>query len=110
MENQVYLIKHSYDASKSAFYAEHGEIGGMPDAIGYDQAAHARKFRTEEAAWEYIKTVFPAWGREIHNPVSMNAGDFIWGAIELSIHLRSGLFIPDRLLEPTAGRLRIWRR
>ena len=82
----------------------------MSDAIGYDQAAHARKFRTEEAAWEYIKTVLPAWGRENHAPAALDAGDFIWSALELSFYLRSGLHIPDRLLDPTAGRLRIWRR
>ena len=36
-------------------YAFHGEKCGVPNAIGYDNAAHAHKFRSIEDAREYIE-------------------------------------------------------
>lgn len=35
MERSLYLIRNVTDSS-NLYYAEHGEMGGIPDAIGYD--------------------------------------------------------------------------
>ena len=34
MERSLYLIRNVTDGS-NLYYAEHGEMGGIPDAIGY---------------------------------------------------------------------------
>ncbi len=110
MSSKIYLIKRDYDSGDYCFYAEHGEMGGVSDAIGYDRAAHARKFRTEDEALEFIHTKIPEWGRTCHRPVVLSASDFIWDAPGLSALLWQGKAIPKKMLMPTAGKLRIWRR
>ena len=79
MAYSLYLIRNTRDTD--LYYAEHGEIGGVPDAVGYDEPLHAMKFRTYEEAQAYIDTS----SRSGQEP------------------------IPDRLLAPTPGRLRLWR-
>lgn len=59
MSSKVYLIQRAYDSGNYRFYAEHGEKGGVLDAIGYDCAVHARKFRTEHDALNFIHTQMP---------------------------------------------------
>ena len=85
-------------------------MGGVSDAIGYDCFAHARKFRTEEDALQFIRTELPEWGRQLHKPIGLGVADFIWVVSEIAVMLRYGIEIPADMLEPTAGRLRIWRR
>ena len=55
MERSLYLIRNVTDGS-NLYYAEHGEMGGVPDAIGYDIPPHAMKFRTRDEAQDYITT------------------------------------------------------
>lgn len=45
MAHNLYLIRNIRD-SDHLYYAEHGEMGGVPDAIGYDTPPHAMKFLT----------------------------------------------------------------
>ena len=52
MAYSLYLIRNTRDTD--LYYAEHGEIGGVPDAVGYDEPLHAMKFRTYEEAQAYI--------------------------------------------------------
>lgn len=106
---KIYLIERFGTNDDCRYYAEHGEMGGVSDAIGYDCIAHARKFRTEEDAQQFIRTELPEWGRELHKPIGLGMIDFFGVVAEISIMLRYGAEIPDDLLEPTAGRLRIWR-
>ena len=47
MEHDLYLIQCDHMSGGMCYYAEHGEKCGVPDAVGYDTAAHARKFRTD---------------------------------------------------------------
>ena len=54
MAYSLYLIRNTRDTD--LYYAEHGEIGGVPDAVGYDEPLHAMKFRTYEEAQAYIDT------------------------------------------------------
>ena len=54
MAYSLYLIRNTRDTD--LYYAEHGEIGGVPDAVGYDAPLHAMKFRTYEEAQAYIDT------------------------------------------------------
>ena len=54
MAYSLYLIRNIRDTD--LYYAEHGEIGGVPDAVGYDEPLHAMKFRTYEEAQAYIDT------------------------------------------------------
>ena len=98
------------ESSEHRYYAEHGEMGGIPDAIGYDQSAHARKFRTEDDALHFHQTQLPPWGREVHRVVGLGPGEFTWDGMGLTALLRENIPIPDKMLEPTPGRLRIWRR
>lgn len=109
MSGKIYLIKRDYDSGDYRFYAEHGEKNGVPDAIGYDCAAHARKFRTEVETLDFIHTQMPEWGRSRHKPVALSASDFLWEAPGLAILLECEETIPEEMLAPTAGRLRIWR-
>lgn len=37
MAYSLYLIRNTRDTD--LYYAEHGEIGGVPDAVGYERAA-----------------------------------------------------------------------
>lgn len=106
---KLYLIERIGENLDYRFYAEHGEMGGVPDAIGYDTAAYARKFRTETEAQTYISTRLPEWARRLHQPTALGPTDFLWEASALSAVLRYGMEIPDQVLEPTAGRLRLWR-
>lgn len=107
---RLYLIERVNDGSDSRYYAEHGEKGGVPDAIGYDTAPHARKFRTESEAQEFILTQLPERGRERHRVIGLSPMDFPMEAIHFSAMLWYGIKVPDGLLAPTAGRLRIWLR
>ncbi len=106
---KLYLIERPGRDTDCRYYAEHGEMGGVPDAIGYDTAAHARKFRTEDDALRYIHTELPEWGKALHKPVGLGFADFN-GDVGLSATLWYGLEVPDDMLMPTTGRLRIWRR
>ena len=110
MGGRLYLIERMNKDTDYRYYAEHGEIGGVPDAIGYETPAHAKKFRTEEDALNFIRTELPEWGRELHKPAGLCFADFDTAdALQLRTMLWYGLEIPDSLLEPTAGRLRLWR-
>ncbi len=110
MSGQVYLIEKTGEYSDCRYYAEHSETGGVPDAIGYECPAHARKFRTEDEAMRFIHTELPEWGRALHKPMAFGFSDFIWDSSELFVLLLHDDPIPNSMLEPTAGRLRIWRR
>lgn len=106
---KLYLVERTGKDTDFRYYAEHGEMGGVPDAIGYESAVHAKKFRTEEEAREFIQTRLPEWGRGLHRVVGLDFTGFFLDGIELSALLWFGITVPDKLLEPTPGRLRIWR-
>ena len=106
----VFVIRRNGDTGGDyCDYAEHGEMGGVPDAIGYDQTAHARKFRTAEAAQAFIDHELPKWGRDCHRVAAVTAHDLFFGAPALSCAMYADLEIRDDLLEPTKNRFRIWR-
>lgn len=107
---RLYLIERLDENTDCRYYAEHGEIGGVPDAAGYDLPAHARKFRTEAEAQDFINTQLPEWGRGLHRPVALGPSDFLWDASALAAMLLYGIEVPNRVLESTPGRLRLWRR
>lgn len=108
MAYSLYLIRNIRDTDH-LYYAEHGEIGGVPDAVGYDEPLHAMKFRTYEEAQAYIDAQLPEWARDCHRPAELTASHFTWLGCGITAMLRSGNPIPDRLLAPTPGRLRLWR-
>lgn len=56
MAHNLYLIRNIRD-SDHLYYAEHGEMGGVPDAIGYDTPPHAMKFLTCQDAQAYPKCI-----------------------------------------------------
>ena len=58
MNYSLYLIQNTRDNGE-LFYAEHGEIGGVSDAIGYDTPQHARKFHTLQEAQDFIDAQLP---------------------------------------------------
>ena len=74
MAYSLYLIRNTRDTD--LYYAEHGEIGGVPDAVGYDEPLHAMKFRTYEEAQAYIDTQLPEWTRDCHRPAELTAFAF----------------------------------
>lgn len=106
----LYLIERFDKDTDYRYYAEHGEVGGVQDAIGYECPAHARKFLTEDEALRFIHTELPEWGRALHRPAALGFADFAWEGLGLGALLWHGKPIPDSMLEPTAGRLRLWRR
>ena len=108
-QGKLYLIERINDRSDYRYYAEHGEKGGVPDAIGYGAVPHARKFRTEGEAQDFICTRLPEWGRKLHRAVSLSFLDFPMDAVNFRVMLRYGIEVPDEMLKPTAGQLRIWR-
>ena len=78
MEHDLYLIQCDHMSGGMCYYAEHGEKCGVPDAVGYDTAAHARKFRTYEDAQTYIDTQMPEWARPSHHPASYRSAASSW--------------------------------
>ena len=94
------------------YYATHGEKGGVPDAIGYTEMTHARKFRSAEDAQAFVEYELPAWGRKLHHPVPIPYFQFMNTSTMSKIAgcLVRDSEIPDALLEPTPGRLLVWRR
>ena len=109
-EGTLYLIECFGKDTGCRYYAEHGEVGGIPDAIGYEIPCHARKFRTKEDAAHFICGELPAWGRELHRPVGFTFADFDGAdALQLRTMLWYGIEIPADMLEPTGGRLWLWR-
>lgn len=113
--HKVYVICRNdgnpRDPHDSCCYAVHGNKGGLPDAIGYDGAAHARKFRSVEDAQKFIRHRMPEWGRNSHCVSEVKP----WDILLAGLPMYAALFdldvpIPDVLLEPTVGRLLVWRR
>lgn len=45
MAYSLYLIRNTRDTD--LYYAEHGEIGGVPDAVGYHDLEIARMFQVK---------------------------------------------------------------
>lgn len=91
-------------------YSMHGEMAGVADAIGYDETAHARKFRTAEEAQAFIDTKLPEWARDRHHPVEIYPWDLLYHMTPLQVvMLLPETEITDDLLMPTPGRLLIWR-
>jgi len=84
-------------------------MGGVPDAIGYDIPPHAMKFRTRDEAQDYITTKLPEWARDCHKVAELDASDFTWLYWGFTSMIHAYEPIPDRLLQATPGRLRIWR-
>ena len=112
MAYSLYLIRNTRDTD--LYYAEHGEIGGVPDAVGYDEPLHAMKFRTYEEAQAYIDTSSrsgqeTAIVRRSLPPRILPGSAVELYAISFSLSPPSEKPIPDRLLAPTPGRLRLWR-
>lgn len=92
-------------------YTTHGEKCGMSDAVGYDTAAHARKFQNVEEAQNYIDSKMPEWGRDIHQVTEVRPWDVLLAGLPLFAFMCTpDEPIPDALLEPTQNRLLIWRR
>lgn len=110
MSSEIYLIERSDKDTVYRYYAEHGEIGSVQDAIGYECAAHARKFRTGDETLHYIQTELPQWGRGLHRVASLDFAHFMYDSPVLTHLLWQDMPIPDEMLTPTAGRLRLWRR
>ena len=98
MEHDLYLIQCDHMSGGMCYYAEHGEKCGVPDAVGYDTAAHARKFRTYEDAQTYIDTQMPEWARPSHHPASYRSGSFIMEDAGLRALLNAGVPISDAML------------
>ena len=109
MAYSLYLIRNTRDTDH-LYYAEHGEIGGVLDAVGYDEPLHAMKFRTYEEAQAYIDAQLPEWAKDCHRPAELTASHFTWLGCGITAMLRNRQPIPDRLLAPTPGRLRLWIR
>lgn len=110
MYDKLYLIERVDKDTDYRYYAEHGEMGGIPDAIGYECPAHARKFRTKEDAQRFIQTDLPEWGLNLHRPIGFTFADFPLDATLLTNLLWFKMPIPEDMLKPTVGRLRLWRR
>ena len=108
--HSVFVICRN-DTSPRAFgcYADHGEKAGMTDAIAYDTAAHAKKFRSVKDAEDYIEAELPAWGRGLHHVEAVKA----WDVMDAGLPLYGAMLnlsepIPDEYLRPTKDRLWIW--
>ena len=67
------------------------------------------KFRTYEEAQAYIDAQLPEWAKDCHRPAELTASHFTWLGCGITAMLRNRQPIPDRLLAPTPGRLRLWR-
>lgn len=119
---QLFFITRKNDAAAHladySFYAAHGVVDGAfngEECIQYDEAVHARKFRSEQEAQEYIDTLLPVWARACHQVVSRRITQF-WTRfytepfIELYKAMLLDMPITDAMLAPTDnGRLRICR-
>lgn len=97
MAYSLYLIRNTRDTD--LYYAEHGEIGGVPDAVGYDEPLHAMKFRTYEEAQAYIDTSSRS-GQETAIVRRSYRLAFTWLGCELRLCPQRQAD-PDRLLAPT---------
>lgn len=101
MAYSLYLIRNTRDTD--LYYAEHGEIGGVPDAVGYDEPLHAMKFRTYEEAQAYIDTSSRSGPRDCHRPAELPPRILPGSAVELRLCSAAASRSPDRLLAPTPG-------
>ena len=85
-------------------YAENG----APD---YGTLLDARKFLTSGDAQAYIDRELPAWGRPLHHPVEVFPWDMLFASPALTwFMLHADVKLPQHLLEPSSGRLLVWRR
>ena len=111
MRSVFVICRYDGDPHDCCCYASHGEKCGMPDAIGYDTAAHARKFRSVVEPQDYIETKMPEWGRDIHRVAEVRPWDILLAGLPLFAYMcRLDEPIPDALLEPTQNRLLLWYR
>ncbi len=106
----VFVISRNSGCCGMDYYAAHGEMGGVKDAIGYDEKAFARKFLTEEDAISFIGNELPEWGRAIHHAEEMELYEFMLRCPVLFSALLGNDEEALRLaLEPPGHRLLIWR-
>ena len=92
-------------------YCKHGPMGEMEDTIGYGTLLDARKFLTSADAQAYIDRELPAWSRPLHHPVEVFPRDMLFVSPALTWYmLHAAEEVPPHLLEPSSGRLLIWRR
>ena len=86
-------------------------MGEMEDAIGYGTLLDARKFLTSGDAQAYIDRELPAWGRPLHHPVEVFPWDMLFASPALTwFMIHADVKLPQHLLEPSSGRLLVWRR
>lgn len=105
------ICRKDGDIEHSDNYCKHGPMGEMEDAIGYGTLLDARKFLTSGDAQAYIDRELPAWTRPLHHPVEVFPWDMLFASPALTwfmLHADAGL--PQHLLEPSSGRLLVWRR
>ncbi len=106
----VFVISRNDGCGGANYYAAYGEMGGVEDAIGYDEKTFARKFLTEEDATSFIGNELPAWGRAIHHAEEMELYEImlrcpiLFGAL-----LGNDEEVLRLSLEPPGNRLLIWR-
>ncbi len=106
----VFVISRNVERGGVNYYAAHGKMGGVKDAIGYDEKTFARKFLTEEDTASFIGNELPEWGRTIHHAEEME----LYEIMHRCPILFSALLGDDEealrlALEPPGNRLLIWR-
>ncbi len=105
----VYVLARIND--EHSCYACHGEKAGVPDAIGYTDKCHARKFLSEEDARIFGETQLPAWGRARHCVLELSAWDLAIGCPKLAAYRDTHRLaqVPEEYLETPADHLLVWR-
>lgn len=107
MAYSLYLIRNTRDTD--LYYAEHGEIGGVPDAVGYDEPLHAMKFRTYEEAQAYIDTSSRSGQETAIVRRSLPPRILPGSAVELRLCSAAASRSRTACWRRRPGRLRLWR-
>ncbi|MPN18031.1 hypothetical protein SDC9_165389 [bioreactor metagenome] len=111
INRSVFVICRKNASGGPNYYAAHGSMGGVEDAIGYDEKMFARKFLTEDSAQAFIRDELPEWGRSIHHPKEMTPCEIMIDCPELFVALLENDDEKICLaLEPPGARMLIWRR
>lgn len=104
----MYVLKSTRD--QDDYYVRHGEIGGVPDAVGYAEKQYARRFLSTKDAQDFLEQEIPVWARDLFEVESIcleTDGVFFWpAACQAALWAQE---ITVDLLNPAGNRLLLWR-
>lgn len=105
----LYVLKRIH--CQDEYYVRHGEVGGVPDAVGCAEKQYARRFLSGKDAQEFLNQKIPAWARdcfEVEPICKETDGVLFWPAACQAAFWAEET--TEDMLNPAGNRLLLWRR